>query len=63
MGHKVSCLSILMGIILLLSACGAKNELIYRVEGSALEAEISYTDTEGETFSETVSLPWVKPNK
>lgn len=58
MGHKVSLLSILLSITLLLSACGAKNEVIYSVEGSATEAEISYTDTEGETFTQTVSLPW-----
>lgn len=42
----------------LLAACGGGSQLTYKVSGDAAEAAVSYTDDNGETIAETVSLPW-----
>ena len=46
----------LMG--LLLTACGGSNQLTYQVTGSASEAKVTYTDGDGNSKTETVTLPW-----
>jgi len=49
----------LAAIILVLTACGgSSSELIYRVTGTATEANVTYTDADGNTQEETVILPW-----
>ena len=43
---------------LLLAACGGGNQLTYQVTGAASEAEVTYTDSDGNSHTETVTLPW-----
>jgi Tol biopolymer transport system component len=43
---------------LLLAACGGGNQLTYQVTGAASEAEVTYTDGDGNSHTETVTLPW-----
>ena len=45
---------------LLLVGCGGSGELTYRITGSSGTAEISWTDAEGVTQTETASIPWEK---
>ena len=49
---------IILLAVILLTACGGKNQLTYQVSGSAGEAEITYTDSDGSTQTDTVALPW-----
>jgi Tol biopolymer transport system component len=51
-------ISVMIVIILLLTACGGSNQLIYRVTGAADQAEVTYTDGDGNSQTETVTLPW-----
>ncbi len=44
-------------LMLLVTACGG-GKLVYRVEGGAEQAEVTYIDANGASQSETVSLPW-----
>jgi hypothetical protein len=49
----------LSAITLGITACGkSSRELIYRVTGTTTEAHVTYTDVEGNTQEETVTLPW-----
>jgi Tol biopolymer transport system component len=45
-------------ITLLLTACGGSNQLVYQVTGAAGQAEVTYTDGDGNSQTETVTLPW-----
>ncbi|MGC9357240.1 MAG: tetratricopeptide repeat protein [Anaerolineae bacterium] len=49
-----------IALSLILAGCGGGAEITYRVGGTAPEAEVSYTNTDGETETTTVSLPWEK---
>lgn len=46
--------------LLLLSACGTTIELTYKISGTEGTAEVTYTDADGATQTETVALPWEK---
>ena len=49
----------LTSITLGVTACGGRSsELIYRVTGTATGANVTYTDMDGNTHEETVTLPW-----
>ena len=51
--------SLLIAIIIpLLTACGGSNQLIYQVTGAADQAEVTYTNSDGNSQTETVTLPW-----
>lgn len=45
-------------IALWFTACGGSNQLIYQVAGAAGEAEVTYIDGDGNSHTETVTLPW-----
>ena len=48
-----------VGIVFVLTSCGPKNELTYRVFGEGVsKASISYIDSEGNTVEQEVELPW-----
>jgi tricorn protease-like protein len=51
-------ISLMIIIILLLTACGGSNQLTYQVTGAADQAEVTYTDADGNSQTETVTLPW-----
>ncbi|MGD9099487.1 MAG: tetratricopeptide repeat protein [Anaerolineae bacterium] len=50
----------LLILILLATACGGGggNKLTYKAEGSASRARVEYKDAQGETQTESVTLPW-----
>jgi len=51
--------TVVTAVILVLTACGgSSHELVYRVAGTAAEAKVAYTDVDGNTREETVTLPW-----
>jgi hypothetical protein len=45
-------------ITLCLTGCGGSRTLVYRATGTATEAKVVYTDADGNTQEETVTLPW-----
>jgi Tol biopolymer transport system component len=49
---------VIVFITLLLAACGGSDQLTYQVTGSASQAEVTYSDAEGKSKTETVTLPW-----
>ncbi len=50
---------IFTAVILSLVACdGNGRTLVYRADGTAAEAKVVYTDADGNTQEETVTLPW-----
>lgn len=56
--NKVKIGIVWSSILFALIACNSKNELTYNVTGTASEAEISFTDAEGNSQKETIALPW-----
>ena len=49
---------VVLALVVLLVACGARNEMVYSASGSAAEAEIVYLDEQGNEQREVVALPW-----
>lgn len=48
-----------LALALAVSACGGgASELTYKVSGTASKAKVSYKNADGESESETVTLPW-----
>jgi Tol biopolymer transport system component len=58
--NKVGITLYIIAIGFFLSACGGEkaSELVYTVNGSAPQAQISYRDQDGATQETTASLPW-----
>jgi len=48
---------VLVVSVFLLGACGG-DQLVYRVTGTVNQAEVTYTDGDGASQNETVTLPW-----
>jgi Tol biopolymer transport system component len=49
---------VLVAIGLTLAACGGGEQLSYQASGSATQAEVTYSEPDGASHTETVSLPW-----
>jgi tetratricopeptide (TPR) repeat protein len=58
MKRKFKFVPILLLLLLAVSACGGGSDLTYKVLGTASEANIAYTNAQGETEEMTVVLPW-----
>jgi tetratricopeptide (TPR) repeat protein len=59
MKRSILSLAVFLILMLAVSACGGGgSDLTYKIVGTAAEAKVVYTNAQGETESETVSLPW-----
>lgn len=57
MNRKLTLLLLSLVLLLLIPACGG-SKLVYKVIGGATEAQVEYTNAQGETKTEIVALPW-----
>ncbi|HEC24140.1 MAG TPA: hypothetical protein ENI95_14610, partial [Chloroflexi bacterium] len=48
----------LLVLMLALAACSGGHEVVYSCTGTATEVSVRYTDADGASVEETVSLPW-----